>query len=136
MLPPGPRAHARHAEPGQRSRQGPAPPRGRRPLPRAGLRDGRRAAPGRAVSRRNPSARRSITLKIDADIIDQLLRLDPTMRILGARSEIHGGQHTLVFAVDAPKAPPEALETEPAYIRDPGPDPIRLAHVDWLLRGG
>jgi hypothetical protein len=88
------------------------------------------------VSRRNPTTRRSISLKIDANVIAQLLRLDPTMRILGSRSEIHGDQHTLVFSIDAPKAPPDALEVQPVYARDAGEDPIRLAHVDWLLRSG
>lgn len=80
--------------------------------------------------------RRSITLKVTPDLLAALLRLDPSMRIVGARTETDHGQPLLVFSVDAPNAPDGAQEMFPAYARDELPDPVRLVHVDWRLRTG
>lgn len=80
--------------------------------------------------------RRTIDLKVTPSFLAMLLRLDPSMQIVGARTETSHGLPLLVFAVDAPNAPNGAREMLPGYARDAFPDPVRLTHVEWQLRTG
>lgn len=81
-------------------------------------------------------SRRTIALRVPADILAQLMRLGATMRIVGARTETADGEPMLLLAVDAPDAPKDAIEMSPRYGHDGRPDPVHMVAVDWTLRDG
>lgn len=78
-----------------------------------------------------------VSLKITPEAVRMILRLPDDMTIVGARYEtlnLHNGatMPLLVFELDAPTAPPNAIELAPAYERLSGaPDPIVLQKVVW-----
>jgi hypothetical protein len=80
--------------------------------------------------------RRTIALRVPADILAQLMRLGATMRIVGARTETTDGEPMLLLAIDAPDAPKDAIEMSPRYGHDGRPDPVHMVAVDWTLRDG
>lgn len=80
--------------------------------------------------------RRTVALRVPADILAQLLRLGATMRIVGARTETADNEPMLLLAIDAPDAPKDAVEMSPRYGHDGRPDPVHMIAVDWILRDG
>jgi hypothetical protein len=83
-----------------------------------------------------------VALRVTADLVKSILRLAPGMAIRDARAEVFatvdgGSDLMIVFTVDAGQwAPTGAVDMAPAYIRDPGRDPIRLREVCWTDADG
>lgn len=78
-----------------------------------------------------------VALKIMPDAVRAILRLPDDYSIVGARVDtlaLSSGatMSLLVLDVNAPSAPPNAIELAPAYERDgDAPDPIVLRKVVW-----
>lgn len=62
-----------------------------------------------------------------------LLRLPDTCRIVAATML---DDFTVTFEIDDPGAPDDAVVLEPTYVRDEGPDPVRLTALSWRSRNG
>lgn len=83
-----------------------------------------------------------VALRVTADLIKSILRLAPGMVVRDARAEafatVDGGSDLMiVFTVDVGRwGPAGAVDMAPAYVRDPGTDPIRLREVCWTDADG
>lgn len=82
--------------------------------------------------------RAPIALRIPATALAELLRLDPTEHtITGATIRRFGQLELVELSIDAPNAPPGAVEMLPDYHHNGRPDPVSLVSVTWLdINGG
>jgi hypothetical protein len=96
----------------------------------------------RACTEDTPQLMATVSLKVTPDAIRAILRLPDNMTITGARVDtltLHDGGTLplLVLDLDAPSAPPNAVELAPSYERDgTAPDPIVLREVVWTHADG
>lgn len=82
------------------------------------------------------SKRKTVALSVTTQLLEQLFRLDPTMKIVNARLD-RDRDGIVVFDLDAPNAPAGAVEIAPVYYRvDNRPDPVILQSAVWTLRDG
>jgi hypothetical protein len=81
------------------------------------------------------SKRKTVALSVTTMLLEELFRLDPSMKIVNARRD-RERQGVVVFELDAPNAPDGAVEVAPVYYRVDRPDPIILQSVVWTLRDG
>lgn len=79
------------------------------------------------------SKRKTVALSVTTQLLEQVFRLDPTMKIVGASYEDCG---LVVFELDAPNAPDGAVEVAPVYYHNGRPDPVHLKSVVWRLEDG
>lgn len=80
---------------------------------------------------------RTVTMLCSARLLHQLLRLDESTNIVGARHETRGTVPWLVLDVYAPHAPEGVVQMHPHYQRvDSHPDPVSLIAVDWEFDDG
>jgi hypothetical protein len=74
-----------------------------------------------------------VALRIPADALISLLRLDPTEHtIVGATIRKFAGMELIELSIDAPNAPPGSVEMLPNYHHSGRPDPISMTSVTWV----
>jgi hypothetical protein len=78
--------------------------------------------------------KKHVTLAVSTDLLEQILRLDPSMHIVSA--DVDEDKNIATFKLRAPNAPNGAFAMIPEYVRAEGEDPISLRAVTWVYPGG